>query len=577
VKRRRGLPLHLLALLLTLPAALLPPATAQADERILEYRSDIQLSVDGEVAVTETIRVRAEGQQIRRGIYRDFPTDYRDRWGNRVRAGFTPLSVQRDGANEPWHSERRANGVRVYFGSADRMLQPGVHEYRFSFTTNRQLGYFDDFDELYFNAIGTGWAFPIDRAEATLELPFSLAADQLRVSAYSGPFGARESQVTVDYPDANRVRFETRLPLAPGEGLTIAVGWPKGLVHEPTADQRVRWFLGDNAAALVLLIGFVAALVWYAWAWDKVGRDPQHGVIIPRFEPPAGLSPAACRYVNSMAFHSDAFTAALVSLAVKGMLLIDEDEGDFTLERRPGPSQQPLSRGEQALLDALLSRPGQRIAMENENHQAFRAARQALQTELKKEYLGKLFNRNGIYLLPPLLFSAGAAAVALLFHGGPPVWIAYAVATLLLHFIFLLLLRAPTLSGARVMDEIEGFRRYLGTAEQDRLDRMRSPTLTPEVFEAFLPYAYALGVENNWCQRFAREMPRELRDKEGYDPGWYRGRFHGLSALHHIGDDFSHSFSSAIASASSPPGSSSGSGGGGSSGGGGGGGGGGGW
>jgi uncharacterized membrane protein len=106
---------------------------------------------------------------------------------------------------------------------------------------------------------------------------------------------------------------------------------------------------------------------------------------------------------------------------------------------------------------------------------------------------------------------------------------------------------------------------------------MRSPTLTPEVFETFLPYAYALGVENNWCQRFAREIPAQARQQSAYHPGWYSGRFHGMNALTHLGDDFSSSFSSAISSASSAPGSSSGSGGGGSSGGGGGGGGGGGW
>jgi len=118
---------------------------------------------------------------------------------------------------------------------------------------------------------------------------------------------------------------------------------------------------------------------------------------------------------------------------------------------------------------------------------------------------------------------------------------------------------------------------YLDTAEQDRLDRMRSPALTPEVFETFLPYAYALGVENNWCARFAREMPEEARRQAAYQPSWYSGQRHGMNALHHLGNRFGGSLSSAIASASSPPGSSSGSGGGGFSGGGGGGGGGGGW
>jgi uncharacterized membrane protein len=215
--------------------------------------------------------------------------------------------------------------------------------------------------------------------------------------------------------------------------------------------------------------------------------------------------------------------------------------------------------------------------MDNKNHAEFQAARKALKKELKKEHLGRLFHLNGVYLAPPIMLSVTAAIIAFFFDGGPPVWISYLVLTMALHGLFALLMRAPTPAGRLVMDEIDGFKMYLDTAEQDRLDRMRSPELTPEVFEAFLPYAYALSVENNWCQRFAREMPEQVRQQTGYHPGWYSGRFHGINALNHLGDDFGSSFSSAISSASSPPGSSSGSGGGGSSGGGGGGGGGGGW
>jgi len=565
-----------LRLLLPLLACLLPLSLA-ADERILDYRSDIRVQATGELIVTETIRVRAEGRDIRRGIYRDFPTRYRDRWGNHVTAAFDPLTVLRDGQAEPWHSEQRSNGVRVYFGSADRMLEPGIHEYEFQFATNRQLGFFGDHDELYFNAIGTGWMFPIDRGVVTVTLPFEVSSDQLQTAVYSGEYGAMGAAARVTVTAGNQVRIETSAPLPPRQGLTIAVGWPKGLVPEPGAAQRARWFLADNGAAIVLLAGWLAALAWYLWAWNRVGRDPERGVIIPRFEPPKGLSPAACRYVRDMSFGRNAFTAAIISLAVKGRLQIEEVDDEFSLQRTPGEGTAPLTRGEQAVLDTLVPRSGDRIELDDENYKDFQAARGALQKALKKEHLGRLFRLNSAYLAPPVLMSVAAAAVAVFLDGSPSIWIAYAVLTLALHGLFLFLLRAPTPAGRQVMDEIEGFERYLGTAEQDRLDRMRSPTLTPEVFEAFLPYAYALGVENNWCRRFAREMPLEAQQQAGYHPGWYHGQFHGAAALSHLGDSFGSSFSSAIASASSPPGSSSGSGGGGFSGGGGGGGGGGGW
>ncbi len=551
--------------------------TLSADERILDYRSDIHVHENGELTVTETIRVRSEGQEIRRGIYRDFPTRYRDRLGNHVNVDFNPISVKRNGNTEAWHTEKRLNGVRVKAGSAQRLLDPGVHEYELVFATNRQLGFFSSHDELYFNAVGNGWVFPIDRAVVTVSLPFQVASGQLVLDVYSGPFGAKGANAVAEALSENRVRFETTQPLRPREGLTIAVAWPKGLIEEPGAGQKVRWFLADNSAAAVLLVGWLAVLGWYLRAWNKVGRDPEKGVIIPRFKPPNGLSPAASRYVHSMSFDRNSFTAAVISLAVKGQLIIGEEDKEFSLERRAAAPRAELTKGEQAVLDTLLPRPSSRIEMDDKNYKEFQAASKALKKELKNEYLGRLFHLNGIYLVPPILMSVAAAVIAAFMDGGPPVWISYLVLTMALHGLFAFLMRAPTHGGRLVMDEIEGFKMYLDTAEQDRLDRMRSPALTPEVFEAFLPYAYALGVENNWCKRFAREIPEEIREQAGYNPDWYSGRFRGMNALNHLGDDFGSSFSSAISSASSPPGSSSGSGGGGSSGGGGGGGGGGGW
>jgi uncharacterized membrane protein YgcG len=558
-------------------ALCLIPLLAFTDERILEYRSDIQVLENGQLTVTELILVRSEGQDIRRGIYRDFPTEYTDRLGNHVTVDFVPLSVYRDGRAEDWHTKIRSNGVRLYAGSADRMLSPGNHEYELVFITNRQLGFFDDHDELYYNAVGNGWQFPIDHVLVTVTLPFGVPPEQLSLDVYTGAYGLRQGNAVAGVLSDNTVRFESKGTLQPGEGLTIAVAWPKGLIEEPGPRQKMAWFLEDNAAAIVLLVGLLAALGWYLWAWNRVGRDPGTGVIIPRFQAPAGLSPAACRYVNDMSFDPKAFTAAIISLAVKGQLLIEEDGKDFTLKRVPDAPGVSLTKGETAVLNVLLPSRFAAIEMGNENHEQFQKARQELKKALKSEYLGRLFHLNSIYLAPALLASVAAAGIALFFNGGPLVWISYLVLSLAIHGLFVFLMRAPTPAGRIVMDEIEGFKSYLDTAEQDRLDQMRSPALTPEVFETFLPYAFALGVENNWCKRFAREIPEEARQQAGYHPGWYSGQAHGMNALSHLGNTFGSSFNSAISAASTPPGSSSGSGGGGFSGGGGGGGGGGGW
>jgi uncharacterized membrane protein len=145
------------------------------------------------------------------------------------------------------------------------------------------------------------------------------------------------------------------------------------------------------------------------------------------------------------------------------------------------------------------------------------------------------------------------------------------------HILFYWLLRAPTERGRRLMDKLEGFKSYLEVAEKDELNLRNPPEKTPELFERYLPFALALGVEQAWAEKFAGVFARlEASGSASYHPAWYHGHFNP-HAIGSFTSGVGASLTSAISSASTPPGSSSGSGGGGFSGGGGGGGGGGGW
>ncbi|MES9957717.1 MAG: DUF2207 domain-containing protein, partial [Sedimenticola sp.] len=313
---------------------LLLGTVASADERILDYFSDIRVEANGSMSVEETIRVRAEGRQIKRGIYRDFPTDYQDRLGNDYRVGFELVDVLRDGVSEPHHTERIGNGIRIYAGSRDLFLQQGVYTYTFSYRTTRQLGFFDNHDELYWNVTGNGWAFPIDRATARVSLPTAIPTDQVSVEAYTGLQGAKGRSYTarVDYDGS--ALFETTHPLARNEGLTIVTGWPKGHVHEPDARERLGWLLADNREGVIGLVGVIILLGYYLFAWQRVGRDPEAGVIIPIYTPPKGYSPASMRFIRNMSYDKKAFSAALVNMAVAGYITISEDsDGEFTISK----------------------------------------------------------------------------------------------------------------------------------------------------------------------------------------------------------------------------------------------------
>ncbi len=560
----------LLMLLLALAAA--APAL-QADERILRYHSDITIREDGSMLVEETIDVRAEGNRFRRGLYRDFPTDYEDRLGNAYRVAFRVVSVRRNGQLEDWHTERLSNGVRVYAGSSDRLLPPGEHSYLIRYETDRQLGFFEAHDELYWNVTGNGWDFAMDAVSAAVSLPRNLRADEVTIEGYTGVYGSRGQDYEAAFEGGRAVIRGTR-PLAPREGLSVVVGFPKGIVPEPTSTDRLLWLLTDNRGLLIAIGALLLAFGWLFFCWHRVGRDPEAGVIFAHYEPPDGYSPASMRYVRGMRYDPGTFSAAVVNMAVKGHLKIHKRGKDYSLTSER--SDKPLAPGEAALLGRLFG-SGSRLELDNENHGILQAARSAHRSALRRDYLGRYFKKNSALLLPSAAGSVLAFVLVLMLGAVTPLAVFVFVLNAGVHGLFAYLLKAPTTRGRELLDKLEGFRLYLDVAEKDDLNIAHPPEKTPELFERYLPFAIALGVEQTWAEQFTQVFARISAEQgQSYRPGWYVGDF-SSARLGGFSKDIGSSFTSAISSAASPPGSSSGGGGGGFSGGGGGGGGGGGW
>jgi hypothetical protein len=613
-------------LLQAIVACLVALQTAHAREEILRFHSDIDVLADSSMVVKETIRVRAEGEQIRRGIYREFPTDYRDRLNNRVKLDFQVLEVTRDGQSEPFFTENHANGVRVYVGSANRYLPPAEYEYAITYRTARQLGYFDDHDELYWNVTGNGWGFAIQNASATIRLPGGVARGAMAIEGYTGAYGARGQDYTARIVAGSEAFIATTRPLQPHEGLTVVASWPKGVVAEPSAMDRAGFLLADNGGLIIALCGLGLMAAYLYFAWSRYGRDPEAGPVFPHYEPPPKLSPGACRYVRRMSHDHQAFSAAVLNLAVKGYLTIHEGRTEalqaatggsvldkaadklspmqkklfgpllelaeqaleaaaddtFVLQKNADSTDLPeLGPGEEALLKNLFV-SGQYLVLTNSNHEVVSAAIKAHAAALKKYYQRIYFLTNAGLLLPALLIGLVTVLVTVALAELTPLAIFVLLLALPLIFWFGYLMKAPTVLGRRTMDQIDGFKMYLTVAEADDLQRIEgiagaSPVKTPELFERYLPFAVALDVEQPWADQFERLFMRiSAEQATGYRPGWYVGQ-RPIRSFSSFTTTMTSSLTTAISSSSAAPGSSSGSGGGGSSGGGGGGGGGGGW
>ncbi len=608
-------------------------------EHILSFDSDIILEKSGKVTITEKIRVYAAGYNIRRGIFRTLP-----RWRNlnnlRKRVKYDITSVQRDGQKEAFHTESSNDNLVIYFGSKNRQLETGVHEYVLTYETENQVGFFDTYDEFYWNVNGTMWDFATDRVSARLHLPEG--ATILQSSCYTGSYGNTNQQCSKDKESASTISFIAN-GLEQNEGLTIAVGFNKGVIAAPPPPTLLEKF----GIPLLLLFSAVGFLLYFYLTWNKYGGDPEKPVVYPQFNPPAEISPASLGFIKDEYYHSQLISASLVNLAVKGYVKIIEKDNrvlgifgstSYNIEKLKD-SDDTLPTEEKQLMDKLFGGKRTQVSFDGTYRSYVENAVSNFQANLKYQHQTFLNKGNNTKLaVTPLLlmiglvalcvfliqafdlaeisfFLLGVTAVPLLIAGvvlvalfGRSVWpkIMYGIVSVVLiiaffsfgnlvsaslnvqalfgfiifSFITLVLysylIKRPSPEKLEMQTLIEGFKMYLSAAEEKTLQFHNPPKLTPEVFEKMLPYAMVLGVEKIWGEKFQSELAKSA---VGGSAEYHSGWFIGNSITNmHFASALNQSLTSSIASTATQPSSSgSGSVGGGFSGGGGGGGGGGGW
>lgn len=271
------------------------PGLAQAQEVIEDFTVQLRVGSDAMLDVHERITVRAEGEQIKRGIYRDLPVVYRLPGGLLRKTPVASLTATRDGEPESVRSEQVGAYQRFYLGSANHYLAPGRYIYDLHYRVDPQLLQRDGEDELYWNVTGNNWAFPILQAAVQVQLP--VGAQIGKVAAYTGASGAQGQDYQVLEQGSDNLTLRTTQPLQPEEGLTLAVDWQAGLVARRSALQQSWQVLFDNAGLVLGGLFWLALLGYYMKTWRRIGRDPRQGVHFVRFEAPQGLSPTQVGYL----------------------------------------------------------------------------------------------------------------------------------------------------------------------------------------------------------------------------------------------------------------------------------------
>lgn len=576
------------------------------NDRILSFDSKIKLHKDGLIDVTETIVIvnfdDNTGQyinSIKRGITRDFPTKYFNKYGLETEVLFSINSVRKNEQLESFFIKDLSNGKRIYCGSSTDFLPVGIYKYELKYSTNNQLKFHNDRDEFYWNITGNGWEFSIDKSSCEIEFPID--SKLFDINCYTGYQNEKAHNCnSIITKNSNKIYFETNQKLLPNQGFTISVSTNKNIFTEKNETEKVIDLFTNNVFLFCLafiILGLFIVLFYY---WYKVGRDPKAGIIIPTFEPPNGLSPAAVGFIDQQAYNDRQMAATIVDLCVQNKLRIEYESEGLILKSKTYKFLNPINRnGNTSSKKTYLSELSENeligISLKSGVYNSsFKTLRTLFMNRIENKVLTKKTN-NGIrgflslntdYIsLGILLLFLSFIASIVFFSVFKPHYtiVIYVISLLIIGIIiqsfFMNIIKAYTSEGRIVADKIAGFKMYLETTEKNKYDLMNPPEENLQLFEAYLPFAIALNVENKWSEKFKNVIESALEG--GYKPNYYSGTSQHFysGGSQSFASSLSHGLSNTVSSASTPPSSSgsSGSGGGGSSGGGGGGGGGGGW
>ncbi|MDO8507697.1 MAG: DUF2207 domain-containing protein [bacterium] len=496
-------------------------------ERITDFTASIDIQKDASFDVTEVIMYDF-GSQERHGIYRNIPVKYKTEDGRTRLIKISDIRVHDGGSSNPSLNNYRfeksnvGNDLQIKIGDPDKYVT-GLKKYVLNYTVKGAINNFDDHTEFYWNVTGNNWNVPIEKARAYIVLPGEVGKESLQASCYKGPVGANTTCGSLKIETEMEKTFNYTIAdspinsLGPNEGLTVALGFPKGVVAEKEYLYEVPFlstFWGKVWLVANIVLPIAAFIIIFAF-WRKKGRDPRgRGTIIAEYDAPDGVDPVAVGTLVDEKVDKKDISAGIIDMAVKGYLKINRLDGkgifktkDYELTKLKG--SQGLADYERKIFDALFA-SGNTVKLKDLDASFATDVKEAqklvFESLVAQGYFAKSPQKvRNIYLVVGfIVLFAGFAAMML-----APSLIAVGVIILIFSFF----MPARTLKGVYAKEHILGLKEYLSVAEKDRIKFHNAPEKNPQTFEKYLPYAMALGVEKEWAKQF------EGIFKE--NPSWY--------------------------------------------------------
>ncbi|MDE6505761.1 MAG: DUF2207 domain-containing protein, partial [Eubacterium sp.] len=474
---------------------------------------DIKMNVleNNTLEITESIS--AYFNQQKHGLFRKIPLlNYVERADGSI--GATHAKVKNLSVSDTYDAYTDGNYYVIQIGDEEKTVL-GKHDYTisYSYVMGKDIG--EGYDELYFNLIGTDWDTYIDGITFSITMPKEFDSSKLGFS--TGAYGAVGTE-NVEYTvTGNEISGRVTEELSMHEALTVRLELPEDYFYFNLAAYYARL----AAMVAVPVLAFLIVLV----LWIKFGRDKKV-VEIVEFYPPEGMNSLEVAYwFKGMTTNQDVIPL-MIELANEGYIRINEFKTDSRFRKK---SQfmieyiKPYSGNDEykRLFFNGLFKNGKTCVYKKDLENKFYTTINSIQTRINSsENKKKVFDSKSLNLVVLgwiISVLSGAAAVLINMNtiGGSEKTIATAIgiAVAIVSLVFSCFIRRRTEKGHEMLQKITGFKKFLETAEKERLEALVYEN--PEYYYDILPYAYVLGVSDAWTKNF-----------EGIElepPQWYGG------------------------------------------------------
>lgn len=498
-------------------------SSAQSSDSVLVPRrdADVTIQTNGNVRVVETWQVQFRGGTTFHKAFRTIDMSRIEK--------LSDISVGENGESYQPNDTQAAGTFYVTQSDNDVTInwffsptQNQTRTFTLGYTLQGVVRQYPAGDQLWWTFIEGDRPYSINAAHVVEHLPAAFAADQIVMGA--SMFGSGAKKV-----DAQTVSYDGG-PFPPGTAWELRTQFPHGVVTappprwQPSADiqvaeearQQVINF-GQLWGGIIVLVGGVLGAIGWNYARNRGKPVALQAEYLEA--PPDQLLPGLAGTLVAREPDTRDVVATLVDLARRGLLKMDATGADYIFTRTTGVSEAGLRPYEKDLLERFFN--GESSVHLSDWSEKFAGQEDIIEAELETELVQQGYfvssSTNNKYspffwVLTALFWVALIGGVVMFFANLLTWYTAFDIIVILIVTTVLsrLLTNKPktTDQGTEAAAKWNAFKRYL-----ENIQKYTQVGEAKQLFEKYLPYAIAFGVEKSWLNAFqAVDTPA---------PAWY--------------------------------------------------------